>query len=117
MKHFPLEVIAVNDAPDITFVDEIGYADQDVFSPFTGRKMRTHSTLLITLWTLTMIYRSGLEFSFNKENLIPSVNQIMGPPTPKKLTRSSGGLINKAKNMVDDGETPDALEHKRYDKQ
>ena len=50
------------------------------------------------------------KFSFNKENLIPSVNQIIGPPTPKKLTSNSGGLINKAKNMVDDRETPDALE-------
>ena len=113
--YFPLEVIAVNDAPEIIFVNEIGYDTKpDSILAVQWEEDDQGDTLHLTDYIIDVdndIYTEiDWKFSFNKENLIPSQNQILGPPTPKRLARNHLNLIHKPANNEDIGVGPDILE-------
>ena len=119
--YFPLEVIAVNDPPDIIFVDEIGYdSNPDSILAVQWEEDDQGDTLELTEYIVDVdndIYTEmEWKFSFSKEDLIPIANQMIGPPTPKRFNRNNTNPIHKSEisfisaNSLDTGAIPEIFE-------
>ena len=118
--YFPLEVIAVNDGPVITFVDEIGFdANPDSILVVQWEEDDQGDTLRLTDYVTDVdndiFTEMKWEFSFDKTNLLPNSNQIFGPPAPKNLIGNDNRFTSKSvaylsANSLDSGNRPKAIE-------